>query len=296
MRFGLVGTGPWATMTHGPGLAEAHDVELVGVWGRDPAKTKTLCEELGVHAYDDYESLLGDVDAVAFAVPPDVQATMAIAAAQAGKHLLLDKPVAMGADTAVELRDAATAAGVSTVVFFTDRFIERSAAWFDSVRSTGGWGGGWMRWFSALQEDDNPFGASAWRHEHGALWDLGPHAISTMSAALGPVSSVTAVGGAGDLVQLVFHHDSGVMSTAVLSQFAPPAAEGFEAAVWGEAGLEYMPPRPEDGFSRTFATAAETLVAAANGGEPSEVDVAFGTRVVELIATAQAQLDANRSA
>src|ERR1700753_4170333 len=103
MRFGLVGTGPWATMTHGPGLAEAHDVELLGVWGRDCAKTKTRSEELVVHAYDDYESLLGDVDAVAFAVPPDVQATMAIAAAQAGKDPLLHKPVAMDAEAGGQL-------------------------------------------------------------------------------------------------------------------------------------------------------------------------------------------------
>ena len=53
-----------------------------------------------------------------------------------------------------------------------------------------------------------------------------------------------------------------------------------------------MPPRPEGAPSGPFATAAEELVAAAASGEPHEVDVGFGTHVVELLADAQAQLDA----
>jgi hypothetical protein len=78
----------------------------------------------------------------------------------------------------------------------------------------------------------------------------------------------------------------------MLSQFAPPAAAGFEVAVWGESGLLHMPPRPDEGFIQPFATAAEDLVASAVSGEPHEVDLAVGTRIVELLADAQAQLDA----
>ena len=77
MRFGLVGTGPWATMVHGPGLLEARDADLVGVWGRSAEKAETLATSLGVTAYDDCDALLADVEAVAFAVPPDVQAELA---------------------------------------------------------------------------------------------------------------------------------------------------------------------------------------------------------------------------
>jgi predicted dehydrogenase len=291
MRFGLVGTGPWATMAHGPGLAAARAVDLVGVWGRDPDKTAALARTLGTTPYESYDALLADVDAVAFAVPPDTQAELATAAARAGKHLLLDKPIALDVDAAHALRDAALEAGVASVVFFTDRFMERSRAWFREVRSTGGWRGGWVRWFSALQEGDNPFGSSPWRHERGALWDTAPHALSTLDACLGPIDSVTAVPGGADLVTLALRHRSGALSTVTLTQFAPPAATGFEAVVWGEAGLSPMPPRPEELFVEALTTAAEELVAAA-GGEPHELDVAFGARVVELIADAQAQVDA----
>lgn len=177
------------------------------------------------------------------------------------------------------------------MVFFTDRFVDGSRAWFDQVRSTSGWRGGWVRWFSALQQTGNPFGASPWRRERGAVWDTGPHALSTMGAALGPIASLTAVGGEGDLVTLVLGHQSGATSTVWLTQFAPPAATGFEAAVWGESGLLYMPLRPDGALSGPYATAADELVAAALNGASHLVDVVFGTQVVELLADAQAQLD-----
>ncbi len=292
MRFGLVGTGPWAHKTHGPGLAAANGVELVGVWGRDPQKAGDLATTLGVASYDDYEALLADVDAVAFAVPPDIQAAMALQAARAGKHLLLDKPIALDVEGARELRDAAAAAGVASVVFFTDRFVDTSRDWFEHIRTTNGWRGGWLRWFSALQEPDNPYGASQWRHDQGALWDTGPHALSTLSGALGPVASVEAAGGAGDFVVLVLHHESGATSSVQLTQFAPPAAVGFEATVWGDKGILPMPPRPEDtALSDLLATAAAELIRAAESGEAHDLDLAFGARNVELLADAQTQLD-----
>lgn len=282
-------------MAHGPGLAAARGVDLVGVWGRSRERTEALATSLGVPAYDDYQALLADVEAVAFAVPPGVQAELAMVAAQAEKHLLLDKPVAVNVDDAHALRDAALAAGVASVVFFTDRFIDGSRAWFRHVAATDGWRGGWLRWYSSLQQPDNPFGASPWRQEQGALWDTGPHALSTLSAALGPVTALTAVGGHGDLVTLVLGHESGATSTVSVTQFAPPAAAGFDAAVWGDSGLLHMPPRPEGAPSHPLATAAEELVAAAASGEPHVLDVVFGTRVVELLADARAQLDAGGS-
>ena len=72
-----------------------------------------------------------------------------------------------------------------------------------------------------------------------------PARVSTLTAALGPIESVRATGGERDLVVLAFTHTSGATSTATLSSFAPPAACGFEAAVWGEDGVLPMPPRPE---------------------------------------------------
>ena len=290
MRMGLVGTGPWAEMAHGPGLVAAQGVDLVGVWGRSPERAAALAGNLGVTAYDDYAALLAEVEAVAFAVPPAVQAEMALQAAHAGRHLLLDKPVAADLSAARALRDAAESAGVASVVFFTDRFVDETRAWIAEVHEVGGWRGGWVRYFSALQEPGNPFGASPWRHEAGALWDTGPHALSTLTATLGPISSLTAVAGPGDEVHLVLRHESGRTSSVALSQFVPPAAQVYEATLWGDAGLSSMPARPEGTIEAILARAAEELVACAGTGEPHELDLRFGTRIVELLDLAQGQL------
>ena len=123
MRFGLFGTGPWAHQAHAPALAAHPDVELVGVWGRDPAKAATLAQEHGAKPYAEIDDLIADVDAVAVALPPDVQADIALRAARAGKHLLLDKPVAFTPEAAAEIVAAAAEQKVSGVVFFTRRFM-----------------------------------------------------------------------------------------------------------------------------------------------------------------------------
>lgn len=293
MRFGLVGTGAWAEIAHGPGLLHAGQAELAGVWGRDPDKAAALARRLGVDVFTDEAALYEAVDAVAFAVPPDVQAAMAERAALAGKHLLLDKPVALDVEAAHRVAAAVEQTGVASVVYFTDRFVEPIRGWLAELESTGGWHGGWVRWFSALQSEGNPFGSSPWRREHGALWDTGPHALSTLLAALGPVESVVAQTGASDLVALALRHVSGAVSTVTLSQFAPPAASAHEATLWGAGGYSSMPARPgDDDMPRTLATAADELVRCAESGTPHPVDVRFGTRIVELLADAADQIDA----
>ncbi|WP_433009589.1 Gfo/Idh/MocA family protein [Kribbella sp. CA-294648] len=294
MRFGLVGTGPWAKLTHGPGLKTAEGVELVGVWGRDESKAQALATDLEVAAYSDYAALLSDVDALAFAVPPRVQASMALEAAAVGKHLLLDKPVADSLDDARALADEVNGEGIASVVFFTGRFQPETRAFFDQIQTTGGWKGGWTRMLASLDEPGNPFSESPWRREQrGALWDIGPHALSNLSALLGPITDIRAVGGAGDLVHLVLTHESGATSTASLSLSAPPEGINFETGVWGETGTALLP-AGDTPAADAFALAATELVAAAESGDTHPVDIAFGTRVVELLATAEAQLSAGR--
>jgi predicted dehydrogenase len=290
MRFGLVGTGPWAELVHGPALVSTPGAELVGLWGRSALRAAELASSLRTTAYADLDALVADVEAVAFAVPPDVQADLAVVVARSGRHLLLEKPVATDPTRARAVRDAVAAAGVASLVFFTDRFVESSRAWFAEVQQTGGWRGGWLRWFSALQAADNPFGASQWRREHGALWDIGPHALSTLTGALGPIEEVRASGGERDLVVLALTHTSGATTTATLSSFAPPAACGFEAAVWGERGVLPMPPRPDDVLVDAFRTAAQELAAAASTSETHPLGVTFGAHVVDVLSDAANQV------
>src|SRR6476620_7946022 len=121
-RVGLVGGGPWATMVHAPMLASSAAVELAGVWARRQEAAAELANADGVTAFGSFEDLLDAVDAVAFAVPPAVQADLGVVAASAGKALLLEKPIAADLHGAERLADACHEAGVGTQVLLTWRY------------------------------------------------------------------------------------------------------------------------------------------------------------------------------
>src|SRR6516164_9052408 len=232
MRFGLVGTGFWARITHAPALASTPGSTLAAVWGRDVRSAQSLAAEYGAAAFADMGAFLDAVDAVAFAVPPHVQAPLAVRAAEAGKHLLLEKPIALSVDEADKLVAAVATAGVASVVFFTLRFDTEIRAWLTDEHARGGWsGGGWSGgvavWLGSALQPDSPFN-TPWRREKGGLWDLGPHVVSLLWACLGPVTSVSATMGAPDVTHLVLRHESGASSTATVTLSAPPAASRSE--------------------------------------------------------------------
>jgi predicted dehydrogenase len=294
LKFGLVGTGYWARVTHGAVLAREPGVDFVAVWGRDPAKAAALGQEFGTAWYTDFTEFLGQVDAVAFAVPPDIQADLGRQAADAGKHLLLEKPIATTMAGAQGLVEAVERAGVSSVVFFTARFSETTRAWLDTV-GDGEWQGAWARWIVSAFGPDSPYATSPWRHEKGALWDVGPHALSVLTAALGPVERVAADGGEGDLVHLVLHHAGGATSTASLTLDAPSAAINVELSLWGPSGVSTMP-RGGSGPEDAFGVAVRELQANAAAGERSHpCDVHFGAAVVRTLVDAEEQIAARRS-
>jgi hypothetical protein len=294
VKFGLVGTGYWARVTHAAGIARDEEAELAAVWGRSADRAEALAGEFGAQACTDFGSFLDQVEVVAFAVPPDVQAELATRAALAGKHLLLEKPVATSAPAAQRLAEAADRTGVCSVVFFAQRFSLANREWLAAAATTGGWEGAWARWIVSAFGQGSPYASSPWRREKGALWDVGPHALSVLTAALGPVERVTADGGAGDLVHLIFHHRGGLTSTASLTLAAPQDAVHVELALWGPGGVSAMPPGGS-GVDDAFALALSELTGNIAAGQRFHpCDVHFGAAVTLLLADAEEQVKARR--
>lgn len=293
LRFGLVGTGYWARFAYARTLASTPGVALSAVWGRNPQAAAALAADFGATAIPDFDAFLAGIDAVAFAVPPDVQNEHAIRAAAAGKHLLLEKPVALSADAADALAAAVETAGVASVVFFTCRFQPATRAWIKQVTEAGGWAGGSAIWLASVYSPSSPFN-TPWRREKGGLWDIGPHAVSVLWPILGRVRHVTADSGRGDLTHLVLHHEGGATSTATLTLGAPEAADGFTLQVWGERGIQTMPNLASDP-AEALRTAVAELAASVRAGETGHpVDVRFGRDVTHVLAAAQQHLDAGR--
>ena len=291
MRIGLLGTGPWARMAHAPALGAHPDVDFAGVWGRRPEAAKELADEHGTRVYDDVDALLADVDAVAVALPPGVQADLAARAARAGRHLLLDKPLATTVDQGRAVVEAVRETGVASVVFFTSRFLAETEAWIGEQAAVEGWFTGRAEWFGSVFTSESPFSDSPWRREKGALWDVGPHALSVLLPVLGEVREVAAAAsGPGDTVHVVLRHASGASSTLTLSLTAPPAAAGAGVELRGAGGVTRLPESSE-GAVPALLRATDALLTAARTGHPHPCDAAFALRVTEILTQAEALLE-----
>ncbi|MFB6819101.1 Gfo/Idh/MocA family protein [Streptomyces sp. NPDC056347] len=293
LRIGLVGTGPWARNTQAPALAAHPGAVLSGVWGRRPEAARELADAHGAPAYSGeagIDELFAASDAVAFALPPDVQAPLAARAAATGRHLLLDKPVATGVAGAREVARAAGQTGVSSIVFCTLRFAVDTAAWIDEQAALDGWFTARAEWLGSLfaPGSTSEYAASPWRQEKGGLWDVGPHVLSVLIPVLGDVTRLTAARGPSGTTHLVLRHTSGASSTVTLSLGAPAAAAGTEIELRGEQGRVTLP-RWGDAVG-SFRSAVDALIESVRTGQPHPCDVRFGLRLTELLAEAEAQL------
>lgn len=101
VRFGIVGLGWWACETHIPNLLRVHGAQVAALCSRSPENVARAKKALGEGAeplvFDDYEKLLASdaVDAVVVCTPNHLHAAMALAALWAGKHVLVEKPLAL---------------------------------------------------------------------------------------------------------------------------------------------------------------------------------------------------------
>ncbi|GLX31251.1 MULTISPECIES: Gfo/Idh/MocA family protein [Streptomyces] len=290
-RVGLLGTGPWARRTHAPALAAHTGSEFAGVWGRRPEAAAELADAYGVKVYEDPDALFADCDVAAFALPPDIQAPLAVRAAAAGCHLLLDKPVATTVEDARAVADAAAAHGVASVVFLTLRFAEPTAGWVREQAGRSGWFTASAHWLGAVFPPDgepSAYADSPWRKAKGGLWDVGPHALSVLIPVLGEVTAVTATAGPSDVVQLALRHASGAASTAVLSLGAPRAAAGVGLELRGAEGVFSLPDWSD--VPGAYGRALDALLDAARTGVPDPRGAEFGARLTEILAQAEGQL------
>ena len=295
LRFGLLGTGYWAAETQAAGLDGHPDARFVGVWGRNPDKARALADRYGVDAYTDVDALIGDVDAVAMALPPDVQAGLAVRAARAGRHLLLEKPVALNVAEADAIVEALDAGGLSGLVFTTNRYRPEFADFLAAASAEGGWYGSRTTLYGANFVPGSPYANSPWREEKGGLWDVGPHALASIVPVLGPVVEVAAMTAPAKTYHLLLRHDGGAVSTVHLSIHQVPEAVTWETVLLGPAGPRTLPTLTTD-KTDAFRAAVSRLVAnAAAGIIRDPLDVHAGRDAVAVLAAAETAATAGQT-
>ena len=291
VRVGLVGAGPWARMFHAPMLARSPHTELVGVWARRADAAGALAAEHGVTAFADYGSLLAACEAVAFAVAPDAQVQLAVSAAAEGRHLLLEKPLALDMDAAVALTEAVASSGVVSQMVLTQRYTPAVRAFLAGAAGISATGARCASVSGAVL-DGSPF-ATPWRLRHGALLDIGPHVLDLLDAAVGPIVDVTARGDPLRFTALVCEHESGAASAVALSisqrittpvwtceVYGPDATVAFDSATLDMAGE----------LGAALETIPRELAEAVRTGGPHPLDARRGLHLQDLIDRANRSL------
>ena len=240
---------------------------------------------LGVEPYPDADALIAASDAVAIAVTPDAQPDLAVRAAEAGKSVLLEKPLAADLADAERLTDAIEQAGVGSLLMLTYRFHPGLARFADAAAAVDALGG-WGCFLSGAFLPGSPY-ARGWRLERGALLDVGPHLLDLHEIAFGEIVDIEAAGDPHGWVALTLTHESGVTSQGSLCCRLAMESR-TEVECFGTNGTARFDGRDGDraelgaNIRRAFADVAR------GGTHPS--DARRGLHLQELIDRAERQL------
>src|SRR6202045_3402079 len=297
IRAAIVGLGRWGRSLVASVQGKSKDLRFVLAHTRTRATAEDFCRGQGVALVDSYEQLLADrnVDAVVLATPHSLHESQIIAAAAAGKHIHVEKPITLnraGADRAV---DAARKAGVVLAVGYCRRFhpsvveVRRRLAEgrlgtvismvAQHTTSTGQFIAP-DNWRAAPEEAPG-----------GALTAVGVHALDHMIEFAGRVRDVRCVtarnypGRSDDTTTIMLRFSSGATGQIFCSV---ATATNFEFTLYGTNGLAEIS-RPDMSRLR-FAPMATTAPAGRVPAPPDEVfeHSGFDTLRAELMAFALA--------
>jgi predicted dehydrogenase len=283
LEIGLIGSGPWARMVTGPVLAAGPQTRVTGVWSRTPDNATQLAQQLSVPAFSSVDALLDSCAAVANCVAPEAQPALAVKAAQAGKTLMLEKPLGADLAGAQSIVAAVRDTGVGTLLMLSNRFNPGLDRFLADARAISPFGG--RGCFISAAFLGGPF-AYGWRLERGAVLDIGPHLLDMLDAALGEIVDVRAAGDPLGWVSVVCTHASGATSDAAMCCNA--GAEGrTEIEVFSSKGSARYDGTMD--FDAWPDNVRKAFVHVANGGA-HPADVQRGLHLQQLIAQIESQL------
>lgn len=181
LRWGILSTADIGRKKVIPAIQKARRCRVVAIGSRDGPRARVVAAELGItRAHDSYEALLADeeVDAVYIPLPNHLHMEWTIKAAEAGKHVLCEKPLALTAAQAERTVAACESAGVTLMEAFMYRLHPSWAAVREIVAS--GRIGSLMAvdsWFSYYNDDATNI-RNIREVGGGALYDIGCYCVN----------------------------------------------------------------------------------------------------------------------
>jgi UDP-N-acetylglucosamine 3-dehydrogenase len=125
VKIGVIGCGSIATHRHLPEYNGHKETEIIAVCDSVKTRAEDAAAKYGATAYTDFQEMLknADVDAVSICTPNYLHASMTIAALEAGKHVLCEKPMATSREEAEKMVAAADKAGKKLMIAHNQRFV-----------------------------------------------------------------------------------------------------------------------------------------------------------------------------
>jgi len=197
--FGIVGCGVVAP-THVDAVAAQPGAHLVAVTDIVPERAQAFAEEHHVDWHADLDGLLArsDIDVVSVCVPSGLHAEIGVRAAEAGKHIVVEKPIEITLRAADRLIEATDRAGVQMTVISQHRF-DRGARELRALVDSGRLGrlvlgDAHVKWYRTQGYYDSGDWRGTWVLDGGgALMNQGVHYVDLLRWMMGPVEQVTAI-------------------------------------------------------------------------------------------------------
>lgn len=255
VRIAVIGCGG-ISASHINGILAEPRAELVYCVDIDEAKAREKAEKCGAKVATDYLSILNEVDAVDICTPPHLHAEMTIAAAQAGKHVLCEKVMAINLDQAEAMIEATEKAGVVFMVAFVLRYRPEFQLVHDLctsgelgfihqalVQTTMNMGIPPQKWRQSVETF--PMGCFL---SHGChyvdqlIWDIG--GITETASLSNAFTFKDWIPGGDDTTCAIFRHENGAVSSFVESWASPNRMTVIRLEIFGKKNccrLEYLP-------------------------------------------------------
>ncbi len=196
--FGIVGCGMIADF-HAKAIADTPGAKLVACQSRSEKTAKAFAKRHGISSYVDVAEMLNDpaVDVVTICTPSGAHAEPAIAAAKAGKHLIVEKPLEVTLKRCDKIIEACEANGVTLSTIFPSRF-HRSSQLLKKAIDKGRFGtlslgDAYVKWFRTQEYYDSGQWRGTWELDGGgALMNQAIHSVDLLIWLMGPVAEITA--------------------------------------------------------------------------------------------------------
>ncbi len=213
LRVGIVGLG-FAGRLHCEGYQSVGErARIVAVCDRNKEKARSQAEEFGAETCSDYRELARrkDIDAVDICLPHNLHARVAVEAAQAGKHILVEKPIATTIEDADRIIAAAKSASV-TLMVAENHLFKPAHRKIKEIIDSGEIGRVFLvRAFegtvSELTLNPNPRDWRGTQENQGVLLDMGVHKFALLRWLLGDIDSVFALREKLVVTELAPHYD-----------------------------------------------------------------------------------------